>query len=36
MLRMVDNVVLRKIFWPKRDDVTLVWRRLHKKELYAF
>jgi hypothetical protein len=27
--------VLRRIFWPKRDEVTGEWRRLHKKELYA-
>jgi hypothetical protein len=27
--------VLRRIFGPKRDEVTGEWRRLHKKELYA-
>jgi hypothetical protein len=27
--------VLRRIFGPKRDDVTGEWRRLHEKELYA-
>jgi hypothetical protein len=27
--------VLRKIFGPKRDEVTGEWRRLHNKELYA-
>jgi hypothetical protein len=27
--------VLRKIFGPKRDEVTGEWRRLHKEELYA-
>jgi hypothetical protein len=27
--------VLRRIFWPKRDEVTGEWRRLHNKELYA-
>jgi hypothetical protein len=26
--------VLRRIFWPKRDEVTGDWRRLHKDELY--
>ena len=29
-----ENKVLRKIFWPKRDEVTREWRRLHNKELY--
>jgi hypothetical protein len=28
-------MVLRRIFGPKRDDVTGEWRRLHNKELYA-
>jgi hypothetical protein len=27
--------VLRRIFGPKRDEVTGEWRRLHDKELYA-
>jgi hypothetical protein len=27
--------VLRRIFGPKRDEVTVEWRRLHNKELYA-
>jgi hypothetical protein len=27
--------VLRRIFGPKRDEVTGEWRRLHYKELYA-
>jgi hypothetical protein len=30
-----QNRVLRRIFGPKRDEVTGEWRRLHKKELYA-
>jgi hypothetical protein len=25
--------VLRRIFWPKRDEVTGEWRRLHNEEL---
>ena len=34
--RMVfENMVLRRIFGPKRDEVTGKWRRLHDKELYA-
>jgi hypothetical protein len=27
--------VLRRIFGPKRDEVTGEWRRLHNKELHA-
>jgi hypothetical protein len=27
--------VLRRIFGPKRDEVTGEWRKLHNKELYA-
>jgi hypothetical protein len=34
-LRVFENKVLRRIFGPKRDDVTGEWRRLHNKELYA-
>jgi hypothetical protein len=34
-LRVFENRVLRRIFGPKRDDVTGEWRRLHNKELYA-
>ena len=33
-LWMLQNRVLRKIFRPKRDEVTGDWRRLHKGELY--
>jgi hypothetical protein len=29
------NRVLRRIFGPKRDEVTWEWRRLHNKELYV-
>jgi hypothetical protein len=34
-LRVFENRVLRRIFEPKRDEVTGEWRRLHNKELYA-
>jgi hypothetical protein len=34
-LTVFENKVLRRIFGPKRDEVTGVWRRLHDKELYA-
>jgi hypothetical protein len=32
-LRALENRVLRKIFGPKRDEVTGEWRKLHNKEL---
>jgi hypothetical protein len=34
-LRVFENRVLRRIFGPKRDEVTGEWRRLNNKELYA-
>jgi hypothetical protein len=34
-LRVFENRVLRRIFGPKRDEVTGKWGRLHNKELYA-
>jgi hypothetical protein len=34
-LRVFENRVLRRIFGPKRDEVTGEWRRLHYKVLYA-
>jgi hypothetical protein len=33
-LRVFENRVLRRIFGPKRDEVTGDWRKLHNKELY--
>jgi hypothetical protein len=33
-LRVFENRVLRRIFGPKRDGVTGVWRKLHKEELH--
>jgi hypothetical protein len=32
-LRVFENRVLRKIFGPKRDEVTGEWRKLHNEEL---
>jgi len=32
-LRVFENVVLRRIFGPRRDEVTEEWRRLHNEEL---
>jgi hypothetical protein len=31
--RLSENRVLRKIFGPKRNEVTREWRRLHNEEL---
>ena len=33
ILRVFDNMVLRRIFWPTRDEVTGKWRKLHNEEL---
>jgi hypothetical protein len=33
MLRAFENRVLRRVFGPKRDEVTGEWRKLHKEEL---
>jgi hypothetical protein len=35
-LRMFENRVLRRIFGPKRDEVTGEWRKLHNEELHNF
>jgi hypothetical protein len=32
-MRVFENRVLRRIFGPKRDDVTGEWRKLHNEEL---
>jgi hypothetical protein len=34
-LREFENKVLRRIFGPKRHEVTGEWRRLHNKEICA-
>jgi hypothetical protein len=31
--RVSENRVLRRIFGPKRDEVTMEWRKLHNEEL---
>ena len=33
LLRVFENRVLRRIFVPERDDVTVEWRKLHNEEL---
>jgi hypothetical protein len=33
MLRVCENRVLRRVFGPKRDEVTGKWRKLHNEEL---
>jgi hypothetical protein len=35
-LRVFENGVLRKIFGPKRDEVTGGWRKWHNEELNDF
>jgi hypothetical protein len=35
-LRVLENRVLRRIFGPKRDEVTGEWRKLHNEELRDF
>jgi hypothetical protein len=32
-LRVFENRVLRRIIWPRRDEVTGEWRKLHKEKL---
>ena len=32
-LRVFENMVLKRIFGPKRDEVTREWRKLHNEEL---
>ena len=33
-LRVFENRMIRRVFGPKRDEVTGEWRRLHSEELY--
>jgi hypothetical protein len=33
-LRVLENRMLRRIFVPKRDEVTGEWRKLHNEELH--
>jgi hypothetical protein len=33
-LRVFENRVLRRIFGPKRDEVTEEWKELHNEELH--
>jgi hypothetical protein len=35
-LRVLENKVLRRIFGPKRDEVTEGWRKVHNEELRDF
>jgi len=32
-VRVFENRVLRRIFGPKRDEVTADWRKIHNEEL---
>jgi hypothetical protein len=36
ILRVFENRVLRRIFGPKRDEMTGDWRKLHNVELREF
>jgi hypothetical protein len=33
-LRVFENRVFRRIFWPKKDGVMRGWRKLHNEELH--
>jgi hypothetical protein len=33
-LRVFENKVLRRIFWPKSDEVTGEWRKFQNEELH--
>jgi hypothetical protein len=33
-LKVFENRVLRRVFGPKRDEVTGEWRKLHNEELH--
>jgi len=35
-LRVFENMVLRRILGPKRDEVTGKWRKLHNEELMVY
>ena len=35
-LKLFENRVLRRVFGPKRDEVTWEWRKLHNEELKDF
>ena len=35
-LRVLEDMVLRRIFGPRREEVTGEWRRLHNEELNDF
>jgi hypothetical protein len=34
-MRVLENRVLRRIFGPKRDEVTVGWRKLLNEELHS-
>ena len=35
ILRVFENKIIRKIFGPKRDEITAEFRKLHNAELHA-
>jgi hypothetical protein len=34
-MRVLENRVMRRMFGPKRDEVTGEWRKLHNEELHT-
>jgi hypothetical protein len=34
-LRVFENRVLSRILWPRQEEATGEWRRMHNEELYA-
>ena len=32
-MRVFENRLLRRIFWPRREEITGEWRKLHETEL---
>jgi hypothetical protein len=35
-MRVFENRVLKRIFGPKRDELTRGWRKLHNEEFHSF
>ena len=34
-MRVFENRVLRRVFGPKRDELTGEWRKLHNEEMFV-
>jgi hypothetical protein len=35
-MKVFENMVLRRIYWPKREEVTGGWRKLYNEKLHNF